>query len=108
MALEKDAGGIRRCRVFYCDPSSPFQKGAIENNHELIRRIIPKGKSFGGLSQPQIQLMMDHINSYNRKKLNGKSPHDLFSFLHGPETLQRLGATKIAPNEIRLSPSLLK
>lgn len=108
MALEKDAGGIRRCRVFYCDPSSPFQKGAIENNHELIRRIIPKGKSFGGLSQPQIQLMMDHINSYNRKKLNGKSPHDLFSFLHGPETLQKLGATKIAPNEIRLSPSLLK
>lgn len=67
MALEKDAGGIRRCRVFYCEPSSPFQKGAIENNRELIRRIIPKGKSFGGLSQPQIQLMMDHINSYNRK-----------------------------------------
>ena len=72
LALEKDADGIRRSRVFYCDPSSSFQKGAIENNHELIRRIIPKGKSFNGLSQPQIQLMMDHINSYNSKEAERK------------------------------------
>ena len=32
-----------RTKIFYCDPSAPYQKGACEVNHELIRRILPKG-----------------------------------------------------------------
>lgn len=31
-----------RTKIFYCDPSAPYQKGACEVNHELIRRILPK------------------------------------------------------------------
>lgn len=31
-----------RTNVFYCNAGSPFQKGAIEVNHELIRRVLPK------------------------------------------------------------------
>jgi IS30 family transposase len=34
-----------RTNVFYCDAGNPYQKGAIEVNHELIRRILPKGTS---------------------------------------------------------------
>ena len=30
--------------------------------------------------------MMSHINSYKRKKLNGRSPYNMFSFLHGDES----------------------
>ena len=44
-AIEKDLQENQRTRVFYCDPQAPFQKGAAENNHALIRRIIPKGHS---------------------------------------------------------------
>ena len=40
-----------RTNVFYCDAGSPYQKGAIEVNHELIRRILPKGTSFDHLTQ---------------------------------------------------------
>ena len=40
-----------RTNVFYCDPSAPYQKGACEVNHELIRRILPKGSSFDDLTQ---------------------------------------------------------
>lgn len=107
-AIELDAQGNTRTQIFYCDPSSPYQKGAAENNHELIRRIVPKGRSFNYFSQQDISRMMDHINSYARKKLNNRSPHQTFSFLHGPEILQKLGATLIPTNDVTLKPELLR
>lgn len=59
--------GERRTQVFYCHPSSPFEKGSCEVNHELSRRILPKGTSFDNLTQNDINLMMSHINSYKEK-----------------------------------------
>ena len=107
-AIEFDKLGNPRTRIFYCDPSAPYQKGAVENNHELIRRIVPKGNSFNSYLQNDISLMMDHINSYGRKKLNDRSPCSVFSFLHGVVTLKKLGSELISPNEITLRPTLLK
>ena len=37
-------------RVFYCNPGFPYQKGACEVNHELIRHILPKGTIFDDLT----------------------------------------------------------
>jgi IS30 family transposase len=103
-----DEENNRRTHLFYCHPSSPFEKGAIENNHEFIRRILPKGRSFDNLTQEGgIQRMLNHINSYKRKKLNNKSPYETFAFLHGEEVLRRLGAEFIPPHEIILKPELL-
>jgi len=107
-AIEFDKQGNSRTRIFYCDPSAPYQKGAVENNHELIRRIVPKGHSFNSYLQKDISLMMDHINSYGRKKLNDRSPCSVFSFLHGVVTLKKLGSELISPNEVILRPKLLK
>ncbi len=97
-----------KTRVFYCDAGSPYQKGAIEANHELIRRILPKGTSFHNLTQDDISLMMNHINSYKRKKLNNRSPYETFSFYHGEEVLQKLGCNPVAAGDIMLKPRLLK
>lgn len=99
---------LHRTNVFYCDPSCPYEKGAIEVNHELIRRILPKGTSFNHLTQNDIFLMMDHINSYKRKKLNNRSPYEAFSFYYGEDVLKRLGCRPIAADDIILKPSLLK
>jgi len=107
-AIELDEENNNRTRLFYCHPSSPFEKGAIENNHEFIRRILPKGTSFDRLEQGDIRLMLDHINSYKRKRLNNKSPYELFSFLHGEEVLERLEAGLTAPGDIVLKPELLQ
>ena len=106
-AIEFDGMGNRRTRIFYCDPSSPYQKGSVENNHELIRRIIPKKNSFDRLSQEDVDLMMNHINSYGRRKLNDKSPYEMFSFLHGAKLLTQLGVGRVEANEICLKPALL-
>lgn len=69
-ALESADDSTKRTSIVYCDPSSPFQKGNVEKNHGFIRRILPKGRSFDDLTQADILLMMNHINSYSREKLN--------------------------------------
>ena len=81
-----------------------IKKGACEVNHELIRRILPKGSSFDELTQQDITLMMNHINSYKRKKLNNRSPYETFSFYYGEDVLKRLGCSPVAAENIILKP----
>lgn len=107
-AIEFDAQGNRRTCIFYCDPAAPYQKGAAENNHEMIRRIVPKGRSFDNYTQEDINIMMSHINSYGRKKLNDRPPHQLFSLLYGTDLINNLGSVLIPTNDIVLKPELLK
>ena len=107
-AIELDAQGNQRTKIFYCNASAPYQKGSCENNHELIRRIIPKGTDIGLYTQDQIDLMMSHINSYSRKKLGNKSPYEVFEFQYGRKILDAFHLQKIPADEIILSPELLK
>lgn len=107
-AIELDFQGTPRTKMFYCNPSAPYQKGSCENNHEMIRRIISKGKDIGQYTQEQIDLMMSHINSYARKKLGNKSPYEMFEFQYGKELLDAFHLQKIPADEIILSPELLK
>lgn len=100
--------GEMRTQIFYCHPSSPNEKGSCEVNHELIRRILPKGTSFDELNQDDINLIMSHINSYKRKKLNNVSPLTLFNTIYGKETTDKLNVQEIEPNKINLSTNLLK
>lgn len=107
-ALECDSNGELRSRVFYCDPSSPYQKGGIEVCHEMIRRILPKGTSFNNLTQSDVNYMISHINSYKREKLNNRSAYQMFSFLYGERVLDMLHIDEAAPDEIILTPKLFK
>lgn len=107
-AIEYDAEGNRRTKIFFCDPYASYQKPNVELNHEFIRKILPKGKSFDDLKQEDINLMMSHINSYSREKLNDKSPFEAFGFLYGNDVLKKLDLFHVQPNEILLKPALLK
>lgn len=98
----------KKNQVYYCHPSSPNEKVSCEVNHELLRRILPKGTSFDDLTQENINLIMSHINSYKRKKLNNKSPNFMFSSIYGKETLDKLGILEIDANKVNLSSNLLK
>lgn len=107
-AIEYDAEGNLRTKIYYCDPYASYQKPNVELNHEFIRKILPKGKSLDNLSQEDINLMMSHINSYSREKLNDKSPFEVFGFLYGNDVLKKLDIFYVPPNEILLKPALLK
>ncbi len=108
LGIEFNGNGERRTRIFYCDPQRSDQKGGCEVTHEMIRRVLPKKTSFDNLTQKDVSLMMSHINSYTRKKLNDRSANQLFSFLHGDDTLTTVGIRVIPVNEINLTPNLLK
>ena len=106
--IEKNKEGIERTKIFYCEPRRSDQKGSCEVNHEQIRRILPKGTSFDNLTQEDINLMMSHINSYKRKKLNDCSPLQLFNLMYGNNIAKKLGIIEIKANDINLSQNLLK
>ena len=60
------------------------------------------------LTQADVELMMNHINSYRRKKLNGKSPYEAFSFYYGEDLAERLRCHEVAAKDINLTARLLK
>lgn len=99
--------GLKRTRIFYCDPGKAYQKGGIEKNHELIRYVIPKGASLENFTQDDITLLINHINSYSRNERAPFTPFDLMEKAY-PELIKKLGLKKINPDDILLSPQLLK
>lgn len=93
--------------IFYCHPYSSYEKGSIENNHEFIRRVIPKGVSLKPYTQKDLNLLCSHINSLFRESLNAKCPFDLISNYIALEKINMLGLEKINPLDVCLNPELL-
>ena len=109
MAIEFDpVDGVRRTRLYYCDPNAPYQKGSAERNHEFIRCFIPKGVDLGRYTQDDITLMMNHINSYSRESLGNKCPYDVFQYFYGDKLLNLLGCTTIPPKQVTLNKSVFR
>ena len=52
--------------------------------------------------------MMNHINSYHRKKLRDLAPYDVFKTFYGEEVLKKLNTQPIPSEEAILLPTLLK
>lgn len=106
--FEKPDGKNQQSHIFYCDPMASWQKGRIENNHEFIRKILPKGVTFSNLTQESVILMSNHINSTARASLNGCTPFKLAQLLLDRKLLDICSMEKIPPNHVILTPSLLK
>lgn len=100
--------GTRRTRIFYCDPSTPGQKGSIEKVHELIRYCVPKGNSFDSLSQEQITTMTNHINSYSRKSLGHCCPFDIAKLQLDNKLFDVLGLERVPEDEVELTPHVFQ
>jgi IS30 family transposase len=108
LALEYTQNNYPRTKVFYCDPMTFWQKPHIEKNHEFIRYVVPKGKSFDDFSGEDITLLTNHINSFARDSLGGKTPFTLAENLIDGRLLNSLNLTSISPNAVLLRPKLLK
>ena len=108
-SLEFAAGSQeRRTRVFYCNPYSSYEKPHVENNHENIRKILPKGTSFDSLTQEDVNLVMSHVNSMRRKEYNDRTAIERFIERFGEKAFAVLGLKAIDAKEVCLLPSLLK
>lgn len=105
-SIEFDKQKKQRTRIFYCNPSAPYQKGSAERNHEFIRLFIPKGTDLGLYTQEDINRMMNHINSYRRAIIGDKSPYDMFAFLYGEDILDLFECHRIPPQDVTLNKSI--
>ena len=97
-----------RGHIFYCDPQTPSQKPHVENNHNLVRNILPNGRNLQKLTQEDLDLMFSHINSVPRKVLGGKTPYEVFTYFYGDEILKKLNIQKIEKDMVTLQPYLLQ
>ncbi|MBR4326734.1 MAG: IS30 family transposase, partial [Bacteroidales bacterium] len=73
-------------KVYFADPYSSWQKGAIEHANKLIRQYIPKGSSFDEFDDEFIKKVQMKINRRPREKLNFEPPvkafHNVIKKLH--------------------------
>ena len=108
--LELNEDLMFRTSLFYCDPMASWQKPHIEKNHEYIRYVIPKGKSFSPYQQEDITLLMNHINSTKRASLRGKAPYELIDDEdEDMKALMDLLKMHLIPaDEVHLTPELFK
>lgn len=99
----------KRCKLFFCDPNRPDQKGSCENNHEHLRRILEKKHSnFDALTNFDVALLNSHVNSYKRKSLGGISPFESIIKMIPKEFLDALGIEFVEPDNVVLKPNLLR
>ena len=99
-----------RSNIYFCDPMASWQKPHIEKNHEYIRYVIPRGKSFNPYTQEDITLLMNHINSTKRKSLGGRAPYELIDEDDEDmwELWKLLKMDLIPPDDVHLKPDLFK
>lgn len=64
--------------VYFTDPYSSWQKGAIENLNGLIRQYIPKSTCFDNISHQYVAKITDKINRRPREKLKFHTPFECF------------------------------
>lgn len=107
-ALETGVNGIQRTSIYYCDPMRSGQKGGIEQAHTLLRMILPKGTSFEFLTQWDVNLIVNHINSTPREILGGRTPYDMALETFGEKILNAFQLRPIAPDEVNLTPKLIR
>lgn len=106
--LETGIDNVIRTSIYYCDPMASWQKPGVEKNHEYIRYVLPKGSSFDHLTKWDATKLASHINSTARASLNGLPPNKLALMLLDKGAVNAFGLREIPPNDIILTPELLK
>jgi IS30 family transposase len=62
------------CKVYFCDPHSPWQRGTNENTNGLIREFFPKGIDFTTVTDERVAEVEHLLNTRPRATLGFHTP----------------------------------
>jgi transposase, IS30 family len=65
-------------KTYFCNPHSPWQKGAVENLNGILRRFLPLSYDYSALNFEILQTIEDKINAMPRKVLGFKTAKEAF------------------------------
>ena len=84
------------------------QKHLTLNDRIYIENELPKGTSFEFLTQWDVNLIVNHINSTPRESLDGQTPYDAALKTLGEDVLKAFQLKPISPDEVNLTPKLIR
>ena len=64
--------------AYFCDPHSPWQKGAIESTNGRIRRFLPGDRNLAELADDELRRVTSRLNGTPRRCLGYRTPHEAF------------------------------
>lgn len=67
-----------KCKIYFADPYSSYQRGTNENTNGLIRQYFPKRTDFNKYSHDDVRRVMNSLNSRPRKRLDFCTPQERF------------------------------
>jgi len=79
MAKFKELEAATGINTYFCEPHSPWQRGANENCNGLLRQYFPRGISFRSITEKTIQRAAIRLNTRPRKCLGYRTPTEIFS-----------------------------
>lgn len=79
MAAHQKIALATDCKIYFCDPSSPWQRGTNENTNRLLRQYFPKKTDLKGFSQEDLDQVALQLNERPRKTLDYQTPLEVFS-----------------------------
>jgi IS30 family transposase len=73
--------GCLKADIYFCEPASPYQKGAVENGNSMLRIELPRTFDIENLKQKGINKIAKNINNRPLKCLNYQTPVEVFTKL---------------------------
>jgi IS30 family transposase len=65
-------------QIYFAHPYHSWERGSNENFNGLLRFYFPKKMSFAHISQEQLDLAVQQLNTRPRKRLGYKTPKQVF------------------------------